>query len=55
MQQQPKDSDNSRAYEPYYTYILRKTRECNNAEKTGEVDRQHLRGPLRSNDLDEEA
>ena len=41
--------------ERYWAYILRRTRECNNAEKARELDRQNIRGSIRSDDLDEKA
>ena len=39
--------------ERYWTYILRRTRECNDAEKAGKMDRREARGSIRSDDLDE--
>jgi len=39
--------------ERYWTYILRRTRECNDAEKAREMDRREARGSIRSDDLDE--
>lgn len=40
--------------ERYWTYIIRRTRECNDAEKVGEMDRRKVRGSLRGDNLDEE-
>ena len=42
-----------REQERYWAYILRRTRECNDAEKAREMDRREVRGSLRSDNLDE--